>query len=208
MVLCSLAGPVVAGWGVGFHVSDGLCWWLQGWPVRSQARSRIRCRRLFFSPAMVVRSVVIVPVSGALSGISSRFARARVMIFPAVAKSRYRHRFMSHPRALCPAGSAVSCSQETRFMAREAMVAQAWLAWKSKNGSFPSPVFFRVLTLLYLSSGARGRNSGVQDSVDLPGQIAFDASADLSGGASFLGAFVGVRFRFLVVGHADHGDSM
>ena len=89
---------------------------------------------MFFSQAMVVRSVVIVPVSGALPAVSSRFTRARVMIFPAVAKSRYRNRFMSHPRALCPR-QRVSCSQAARFYGEGGDGGPGLLAWKSKNAA-------------------------------------------------------------------------
>ncbi len=67
---------------------------------------------------MASRSVVIVPASGAVSGINNHVFLARVMSFPAVAKSRYRHRFTSQPRPLWPVGSMDNCSQDTRLIAR------------------------------------------------------------------------------------------
>jgi hypothetical protein len=43
------------------------------------------------------------------------------MIFPAVAKSRYRQRLMSQALASWPSGRAASWSQETRLQASAAM---------------------------------------------------------------------------------------
>lgn len=117
--------------GVGFHASVVLVQGVEGaGQVLFQASSG-SFRRRCLSSEMAARIVVVVPASGACLGMSSHVLRAQVMSFPAVAKSLYRHRFTSHLLAVWPVGSAASCSQESRFMARAAIFAQAWLALKS-----------------------------------------------------------------------------
>ena len=73
--------------GVGFHVSVVLVQWVEGaGQGLSQARVGGFLRRCL-SSEMTARIAVIVLASGACSGTSSHVRRARVMSFPAVAKS-------------------------------------------------------------------------------------------------------------------------
>ena len=164
VVLGVRAGPVVAGWASGSTSPTGLCaWWLQGLAGRfsGQVAGSV-VGGCFSAPLMAARRVVIVPVSGAFSGISSLALPGPGDDFPGGGEEPVAPAFDVPAAGLCArVGSAASCSQETRFMARAAMLAQAWLAGKSKNGSFPSPVFFRVLIRFSHRPRARCRASRV-----------------------------------------------
>src|SRR5690625_3148080 len=71
--------------------------------------------------------------------------RARVMIWPAVANTRWRQRLRSHEAASCPSGTAARVIQVSVFIANAAICVQAWFAPKEAKGSLLRPVFFSVL---------------------------------------------------------------